>query len=323
MICKICENTEENQIFTVREMMFGFREEFLYFQCARCDCLQIAEFPANLAKYYPPAYYSYAELPPRSSNNPIHRTCKKIRDHYAIFGKGAWGRMLHACFPNKHVQNSLLSEVDGLNKRARILDVGSGSGSLLYALQENGFTRLLGIDPFLDQNIEYENGLKILKKTVHEVEEEWDVVMFHHTFEHLPDPTETLQSVAARLAPGGTCLIRIPTVSSFAWKHYGVNWVQLDAPRHLFLHSIESIKIIAQKANLCLQRIIYDSTAFQFWGSEQYRKDIPLMSEQSYAVNQSRSILSNREMAKFEQEAQRLNSEHRGDSAAFYLTKPA
>jgi 2-polyprenyl-3-methyl-5-hydroxy-6-metoxy-1,4-benzoquinol methylase len=58
----------------------------------------------------------------------------------------------------------------------------------------------LGIDPFLEQSIEYENGLRILKKTIREVEGEWDVIMFHHSVEHLPDPLETLQSVTELLS---------------------------------------------------------------------------------------------------------------------------
>ena len=37
-------------------MMFGLREEFEFFECGNCGCVQIAEVPANLAKYYPEEY---------------------------------------------------------------------------------------------------------------------------------------------------------------------------------------------------------------------------------------------------------------------------
>lgn len=57
--------------------------------------------------------------------------------------------------------------------------------------------------------------------------------MFHHSFEHIADPFETLCSVR-RLLSSGTCLIRIPIVDSWAWENYGVNWIQIDAPRHFF-----------------------------------------------------------------------------------------
>lgn len=82
MTCRICGNAGDHKFLTVREMMFGCRNEFLYFQCALRGCLQIAEFPAELSKYYPPNYYSFAEPAPRPSGNPLHRMFKKIRDHY-------------------------------------------------------------------------------------------------------------------------------------------------------------------------------------------------------------------------------------------------
>ena len=36
MICKICGNIEENKVFKIREMMFGFRDKFTYFECSKC-----------------------------------------------------------------------------------------------------------------------------------------------------------------------------------------------------------------------------------------------------------------------------------------------
>jgi len=53
LTCKICGNKENNTEYTAREMMFGFRDEFNYFQCNNCQCLQIESFPENISKYYP------------------------------------------------------------------------------------------------------------------------------------------------------------------------------------------------------------------------------------------------------------------------------
>jgi hypothetical protein len=115
--------------------------------------------------------------------------------------------------------------------------------------------------------------------------------------------------------------VGMPTTSSYAWKHYGVNWVQLDAPRHLFLYSIESMKRLAEKADLVLDEIIYNSSDFQFWGSEQYLRDIPLLSDRSYGVNPSQSIFSDNQINEFKQKAKKLNLLNQGDQAAFYLKK--
>jgi hypothetical protein len=139
--------------------------------------------------------------------------------------------------------------------------------------------------------------------------------MLHHAFEHMADPQAMLAAVAQRLAPGGLCLIRIPIVPSEAWERYGVDWVQLDAPRHLFLHSLQSLALVAQQAGLHLYRHFCDATAFQFYGSELYRRDIPL------AAAHPGRLFSPAELQGWAIESARLNRAGRGDQAAFYLGK--
>ena len=116
--------------------------------------------------------------------------------------------------------------------------------------------------------------------------------------------------------------MRIPLVSSHAWEHYGVIWVQLDAPRHLYLHSRESFERLTRDAGLEPTEVVYDSDDFQFWGSEQYASGIPLKSERSHSTNPSRSIFSRAEIRTFRKKADELNRESRGDVASFYLRKP-
>ncbi len=299
--------------------MFGYRERFLYFQCSQCGCLQISEIPSDIAKYYPSTYYSYTQSAFEQPNNSVKKAVKKFRDHYAIFGKGVVGKFLYMAYPNEPLRS--LSGVTGLKKQTRILDVGCGSGTLLYVLQDNGFENLLGIDLFFESESACSNRLRILRKSIFDLAGEWDLIMFHHVFEHIPDSLDVLRTVARLLAPNGVCLIRTPTVSSYAWEHYGVNWVQLDAPRHFFIYSVESMKILANNANLSVGKILYDSTDFQFWGSEQYLRDIPLMSERSYLVDRSHSIFSVADIATFKKTAKALNAESQGDSIAIYLRK--
>ena len=42
-ICKICGNERSNREYKIKEMMFGFRDEFSYMLCANCGCLQIKD----------------------------------------------------------------------------------------------------------------------------------------------------------------------------------------------------------------------------------------------------------------------------------------
>jgi len=315
MQCRICGNQKNNTQYEAQEMMFGFRDTFSYFQCSGCNCLQIASIPPDMSKYYPDDYISYQPL---SQRNHIQKLIFKSRNKYAVFNSGVMGKIFYSKFPNPTLRSlSLIS----LSKDLTILDVGCGAGVLLDYLRELDFKNLLGIDPYNKKDIQYPNGLKILKKTIHEIEDKWDLIMFHHSFEHIPDPLETLQRVCGLLKPEGICILRIPTVSSYAWKRYGVKWAQLDAPRHFFLHSVESIKMLAGKTGLEVYNLVYDSTSFQFWGSEEYQRDIPHRDERSYSMNPGQSLFSKKEIAAFAKRAEELNAANQGDQAVFYLRK--
>ncbi|MCK5535007.1 class I SAM-dependent methyltransferase, partial [bacterium] len=295
MKCRICENLNDNKVYEVQEMMFGLGDKFTYFQCAKCGCLQILEVPTDISQYYPSDYYSFSLAGSNQFTSLIKKLVKKLRDRYAVFNKGVIGKLIYRNFPNEWLRSLFylqsLSKVN-LNRDTKILDVGCGAGSLLETLSQMGFKNLMGIDPYIKEDIKYKNGLKIIKETIGNLDGKWDLIMLHHSFEHISDQMGIFQHIARLLLEGGVCLIVVPTVCSYAWEHYRTKWVQLDAPRHLFLHSNKSIGILAQKAGLNLEKSVYNSTDFQFWGSEQYLKGIPLMSNRSYDVNPSNSIFS-------------------------------
>jgi SAM-dependent methyltransferase len=209
----------------------------------------------------------------------------------------------------------------GLGTDSRVLDVGCGTGRLLYLLRLAGWSRSLGLDAYLPEDLRYANGLEVRRAGLETAEGGWDAIMFHHSFEHLADPAETLRQVQAKLAPGGRCLIRLPLADSEAWARYGVDWVQLDAPRHLFLHTRRSLALLSADAGLQIEAVEHDSYAFQFWGSEQYRRDIPLTSEQSYRWGAGAPLFTAEQIAGWAAESERLNNEGRGDQAAVYLKR--
>jgi hypothetical protein len=121
------------------------------------------------------------------------------------------------------------------------------------------------------------------------------------------------------LPKNGVCLLNMPTVSSYTWKHYKENWVQLDAPRHLCIHSQDSIRMLASKAGFEVSKVVYNSSSFQFWGSIQYQNNIPSCSNESYSINPSKSMFSHSQILEFQRQAKELNITKQGDAAAFYL----
>jgi len=198
--------------------------------------------------------------------------------------------------------------------------VGSGSGFLLQELYASGFSRLSGIDPFISADIISANGVNVYKRNLEELHEIYDVIMLNHSFEHMHNHSNVLQQLNKNLQQNGLIIIRVPVVND-AWKKYGANWVQLDAPRHTCVFSENAIQLLANQSGFIIEKVIYDSTSFQFWGSEQYQNNIALRANNSYAENPMTSIFSKSQIKQFEKEAVLLNKNRKGDQACFCLRK--
>jgi SAM-dependent methyltransferase len=312
-----------------REMLFGSRDEFEYLECARCGCLQLIA-PPDLAKYYPKNYYSYLVAQPtiETTNGGGFKQLKKrfitnqITSHYfngnTRLGKWLEGR---SSLAGDYVNWPWLTRnrLDlKLNLRSRVLDVGCGSGQLLQDLRALGFSNLLGADPFIEEDIRYDEGLSIVKKSVAELDEQFDFIMLNHSFEHMPQPLEVLNKLRGLLKTEKYLLIRIP-IQGFAWRKYGVNWVGLDAPRHLFIHTLKSFRLLAEQAGFQIADVIFDSSEFQFWASEQYVEDIPLNDPKSFLLDPEGSIFSPQQIEAFKAQAVKLNEDHDGDQVCLYL----
>ena len=154
--------------------------------------------------------------------------------------------------------------------------MGCGSGVLLDRLARAGFTELCGADPFLEADGTTPLGVPLMKRYLGEVPGEFDLIMFNHSLEHMPDPVETLKVARDKLADGGACLVRLPTTSSEAWPTYGADWIAIDAPRHIVVPSRPGMAAAAKTAGLSVEETYDDSSFIQFLASEAYRRDIPL-----------------------------------------------
>ena len=87
------------------------------------------------------------------------------------------------------------------------------------------------------------------------------------------------------------------------------------------MHTVRSIHLLAANSGFQVVEAAFDSTEFQFWGSEQYVVDIPLFDSRSYMVDPKNSIFSEEQITAFRQQAEQLNRSSDGDSACFYLYK--
>lgn len=175
MRCRICGIVDQGKIHVAREMMFGSRDSFSYFECLACGCLQIREIPSDIAKYYPSNYYSFGRR--RWAITHRLKDCiNKIRDSHTFGHRNILGQLLSHWFPDATL--SLLATTNP-GRESRILDVGCGSeASILRSLKNIGFENILGVDPYLAEDIKEKNGLEILKTSIEALDGKYEYSCF-------------------------------------------------------------------------------------------------------------------------------------------------
>lgn len=309
LVCKAC-SCNDLHFFKAKEMMYGLRHQFDYGECSKCGSIQILQVPNNLSEYYK-CYYSFQG--PSPTRKTLRQWLAQQRQQYAQGKFNIVGLVASFIFGNP-----LYTEMDWVNLvgprlEDSVLDVGCGAGNMLASMEGMGFLHLTGIDPNLESDIQ-KNGFKLIKKDLSEFDGTFDLIMLHHSFEHMEDPLQAMREIYRLLDEDGVVLLRTPVANSYAWRNYGPNWFQLDAPRHLFIPSLKGLYYLAEVVGFDVTKVVFDSNYMQFTISEKYGRNISLSDPdtKSYSKHELRGL---------SQKASELNENSDGDQAGFILRK--
>lgn len=198
----------------------------------------------------------------------------------------------------------------------RILDVGCGAGAMLCSMAANGVKDPVGCDPFIEADISYENGVKIYKKSIHEMEGQFDIIMLNDSFEHMTDPHEVFDSLKRLLAPQGVVRMTLPIYPNIAFDMYRENWYQLDAPRHIVLHSQKSLSILANQHGLRIARFVYDSNNSAILRSYFYKKGITFFKQDPKEIFK---YFTKTELIEINKKVDLANKKGNGDHATVFF----
>ena len=277
--CRICGVEGWFQSYLVREMMKETLDEFEYFVCDNCQCLQISDVPNNLGDYYGEEYFSMIGN----------------ADSEVIFNTPV-------------IDNS------------KILDVGCGIGSWLYEKAIEGYDNLYGCDPFVEKDIDYGDRVHIKKSDITEMcgEGTFDFIRMANSFEHVTNPEKVLRKAMRLLKDDGHIWMSIPVFPNIAFEMFETHWYQLDAPRHIFLHSLESIKYLANKCGLFISEYKYDSDPRQVIVSFFYQHNVFYNRINTELVEQ---YFTDAEIGRMIELSEKANQNEKGDHAIFLLAK--
>jgi SAM-dependent methyltransferase len=309
-------------------MMFGTREGFDYLLCDGCGTIRIADIPADLERHYP-ARYHYERLDQDMlPGSELRRRLVRIGVRPDFVGSGRWAarialRLVSPPAGYRRWRGSFVRWGVGAGDGA-VLDVGCGPiPNRLIALRALGFDRLLGIDPFIERDVSVE-GVSVRKMGIDRIHSRFDLVWFHHSLEHVPDPAAALQAAARLLRPDGQVVVRTPVIGTALWDRYGTDWWELDPPRHLFVFSAPALEAMAVAAGLELVETVQETHPKEFIGSEQYRRDLAMFEPGSWFADEKASWVGAAELAEFTDDARQANTTGQAGRACFrFRLRPA
>jgi len=316
--CRICGDQRDHPRYPAREMQYGTRESFTYFECVACGCVQLETIPDDLGRFYPQSYFAFKPWH-ALSRDPVRRRVDPHRVRHS-FGRGDWIGALADAVSQPLAYVDWLKRA-GLGPEAAVLDVGCGAGKSLVCMALGGVATCHGLDPFIDEDLHYDNGVIVHKSTLADFAAAaprlYDLVTFHHSLEHVVDPLADLRRAVSLLAPAGCVLLGLP-VAAYAWERYRGDWCNLDAPRHIHLLTHKSVALLAADAGLKVRDQVCHSSAGQFIGSERNRRDLAAVE-----CPKPRDLLTKAQIAEFTALAEQLNAEGRGDWMTYWLERAA
>jgi len=128
--------------------------------------------------------------------------------------------------------------------RPRALDFGCGVGGWLSALSDRGW-ETYGIEPG--------RRAAAIAAREHELlytppgDSSLDLVVLHHTLEHLPDPAATVADLTASLRPGGAIWISVPNLETLG-EHRDLDYMASD--KHVFTFTTASLRALLALAGV-------------------------------------------------------------------------
>lgn len=145
----------------------------------------------------------------------------------------------------RRTRGLLARRVDRIAPPGPVLDVGSGDGTLVFALRARG-RDAAGVEPSLLGGSRFRDIADITGK--------WAAVVFWHSLEHLLRPADALARTEQLLVPAGVVVVAAPNVESLQAQLFGAAWLGLDLPRHVVHLLPRAVKLRLRAYGFAVER---------------------------------------------------------------------
>jgi 2-polyprenyl-3-methyl-5-hydroxy-6-metoxy-1,4-benzoquinol methylase len=259
--CEFCGSHGQTVYTNLADRLFTAPGNWNVKRCGNQQCaamwLDPMPAPSELGAFYE-TYYTHHEADERVDTTRLSSgtaaTSVKVKSAYVaqkygfpLAGKSIFSSLMAAFtwltpLRRARLDHSVmfLPAVPG----GRLLDVGCGNGGNIRRLCKLGW-KAEGLD--FDQAAVDTVKAQGLTATCGSLtdrpfpEASFDAVILSHVIEHVPNQAETVSECFRLLKPGGRLVMLTPNVGSIGHKMMGQNWMALDPPRHLYLHTVPSM----------------------------------------------------------------------------------
>lgn len=223
--CPACSTIFTGQPIAVPDREYNVAYLAQYARCAECGTLFQKPMPSfdELAAFYPPTYH-------------------------AATAHGLLARARH---------NSRLKQLTPLlTGDGALLDYGCGNGAFLtWAADRNLGRPLFGYEIADRREVRKLAGgaVTIVRGNPGDLLDllpPCRLITMNHVIEHLPDPLDTVSSLAKFLVRGGAIEGQTPAADSLERRVFGTRWSGYHAPRHTVVFSRDGIHRLLGRANL-------------------------------------------------------------------------
>jgi SAM-dependent methyltransferase len=242
--CDLCGSSEVIPWRTTRDWITGQPGTFRFVRCGACGLLFLSPRPdrTSIARFYPDLNY-HAFREPGGLKGQVVRRLRR-REARTVLRGGPEG--------------------------ARVLEVGCGTGDLLVALRDRG-AQVQGIEPnAAAAQVAIGRGLAVQVGTLESVPlqpEKFDVILMRYALEHVHSPRQALRTIYTALRSGGRCILWVPNVESWDAALFGTVWRGLDAPRHLYLFTPQTMRSLLEACDLSPVAMQYSGVPNDWAGS--------------------------------------------------------
>ncbi len=261
-ICPLCDKKSEKKYSGMKGYMEGLKYDVIV--CENCEVSYVDPLESK-DEIYEHIYRQVDKVPGYERYFRYASVMKSLSEPFQLLADSEsayWAvkKTLEKYFPDK---------------KASILEVGSGLGYLTYALNKEGY-KAIGLDISEDAvakaRVLYGDYYKAydLFELAEEQNEKYDCIIMMEVIEHVNNPIAFIEAGLSLLKPNGKLVITTPNKSA---TPANTIWHSDFPPIHLWFFAEKTIKLIANKLNRKCEFVDFTEYSKKFY-SPMYAGDI-------------------------------------------------